>query len=144
MCSRGDLPRSIPFIMCGHLSMIFFQTLAASILDTNPLRTYQMMSFKHRGQALRPFPHQFHGMSPHDMSLHDKQTFSWFFWYHSFPNSNLLSSVYKKKHTFKASVNIPSIPWYVPPWYVQTWWTKIKLVILILFFVKLKSFVFSE
>ena len=79
MCSRGDLLRSIPFIMCGHLSMNFFQTLAATILDTNPLRTYQMMSFKHRGQALRPFPHQFHGMSPHDMSRHDKQTFSWFF-----------------------------------------------------------------
>ena len=80
------------------------------------------MSFMHRGQALRPFPHQFHGMSPHDMSLHDKQTFSWFFWYHSFPNSNLLSSVYKKTYL---SVNIPSIPWYVPPWYVQTWWTQI-------------------
>ena len=72
----GDLLRAVPLIMWGHLNVNFFQTLAASILDTNPLTTFQMMIFKHRGQALRHFPHQFHGMSPHDMSRHDKQKLS--------------------------------------------------------------------
>ena len=40
--------------------------------------------------------HQFHGMSPHDMSRHGEQKSSWLFWYYSLSNSNLLYSVNKK------------------------------------------------
>ena len=68
---RGDLLRSVPLIMCGHLKMDFFQASTASSFDTNPLSTCPMMIVKYSGQAPRPFPHPFHGMSAHEMSGHD-------------------------------------------------------------------------
>ena len=67
----GDLLRSVPLIMCGHLKMDFFQASTASSFDTNPLSTCPMMIVKYSGQAPRPFPHPFHGMSAHEMSGHD-------------------------------------------------------------------------
>ena len=69
--TRGDLLRSVPLIMCGHLKMDFFQTSTASSFDTNPLSTCPMMIVKYSGQAPTPFPHPFHGMSAHEMSGHD-------------------------------------------------------------------------
>ena len=68
---RGDLLRSVPLIMCGHLKMDFFQASTALSFDTNPLSTCPMMIVKYSGQAPRPFPHPFHGMSAHEMSGHD-------------------------------------------------------------------------
>ena len=68
---RGDLLRSVPLIMCGHLKMDFFQASTASRFDTNPLSTCPMMIVKYSGQAPRHFPHPFHGMSAHEMSGHD-------------------------------------------------------------------------
>ena len=67
----GDLLRSVPLIMCGHLKMDFFQASTASSFDTNPLSTCPMMIVKYSGQAPRSFPHPFHGMSAHEMSGHD-------------------------------------------------------------------------
>ena len=32
----GDLLRSVPFIMGGHLNMDFFQVVFAQVFDTNP------------------------------------------------------------------------------------------------------------
>ena len=73
-CSHwGDLLRSVPFIMCGHSNIEFFQASAASILTRNPLRTCLMMILRHSGRAPKPFVHPFHGMSYHDMSRHDTQ-----------------------------------------------------------------------
>ena len=37
----GDLLRSVPFIMWGHLSVNFVQTFDASILDTNPQQHFK-------------------------------------------------------------------------------------------------------
>ena len=68
---RGDLLRSVPLIMCGHLKMDFFQASIASSFDANPSTTCPMMIVKYSGQAPRPFPHPFHGMSDHEMSGHD-------------------------------------------------------------------------
>ena len=70
---RGDLLRSVPFIMCGHSNIEFFQASASSILTRNPLRTCLMMILRHSGRAPKPFVHPFHGMSYHDMSRHDNQ-----------------------------------------------------------------------
>ena len=69
--SRGDLSRSVPFIMCGHPNMYFFQALVVSIFNTNPISICLMMIFKHSGQAPRRFPHLIHGMSHFEMSGHD-------------------------------------------------------------------------
>ena len=69
----GGLLRSVPFIMCRHLNIEFFQASAASILTRNHLRTCLMMILRHSGRAPKPFVHPFHGMSYHDMSRHDNQ-----------------------------------------------------------------------
>ena len=42
-----------------------------SPFDKNPLSACPMMIVKYSGQAPRPFPHPFHGMSAHEMSGHD-------------------------------------------------------------------------
>ena len=67
----GDLLISVPLIMCGHLKMDYFQASIASSFDANPLSTCPLMIVKYSGQAPRPFPHPFHGMSAHEMSGHD-------------------------------------------------------------------------
>ena len=69
--SRGDLSRSVPFIMCGHPNKYFFQALVVSIFNTNPISICLMMIFKHSGQAPRHFPHLIHGISYFEMSGHD-------------------------------------------------------------------------
>ena len=68
---REDLLRSVPLIMCGHLKLDFFQASTASSFDINLLSTCPMMIVKYSGQAPRPFPHPFYGMSAHEMSGHD-------------------------------------------------------------------------
>jgi len=64
----GDLLRSVPFIMWGHLNIEFFQTSAALIFTRNPKSTCLMMIFGHSGQAPKPFLHLLthYEMSPHD------------------------------------------------------------------------------
>ena len=57
--------------MCGHLNVGFFQASTASSFDINLLSTCPMMIVKYSGQAPRPFPHPFYGMSAHEMSGHD-------------------------------------------------------------------------
>ena len=69
----GDLLRSVPFIMCGHLNIDFFQASAASILTRYPLRTCLMVILRHSGRAPKHFVHPLHGMSHHEMSRHDTQ-----------------------------------------------------------------------
>ena len=66
--NRGDLLRSVPFIMWGHLNIEFFQTSAALIFTRNPKSTCLMMIFGHSGQAPKPFLHLLthYEMSPHD------------------------------------------------------------------------------
>ena len=78
--SWGDLLRSVPFIMCGHLNIEFFQASAASILTRYPLRTCPMMILRHSGRAPKPFVHPLHGMSHHEMSGHDTQNLKLLFW----------------------------------------------------------------
>ena len=64
----GDLLRSVPFIMWGHLNIEFFQTSAALIFTRNPKSTCLMMIYGHSGQAPKPFLYLFthYEMSPHD------------------------------------------------------------------------------
>ena len=69
--SRGDLLRSVPFIMWGHLNIEFFQTSAVLILTRNPKSTCLMMILSHSGQAPKSFLHLLHDMSHHEMSPHD-------------------------------------------------------------------------
>ena len=67
----GDLLRSVPFIMQGHLNNDFSQTSAALILTRNPKSTCLMMIPSHSGQAPKSFLHLLHDMSHHEMSPHD-------------------------------------------------------------------------
>ena len=70
-CYRGDLSRSVPFIMCGHPNMDFFQALVVSIFNTNPRSICLLMIFEDSGQAPSISPHLIHGMSHFEMSGHD-------------------------------------------------------------------------
>ena len=81
---RGDLLRSVPFIMGGHLNMDFFQVVFAQVFDTNPKSICLMMIHKHSGRAPRPFQHLLLAMSALEMSGHDTKRLSWFFWSKSF------------------------------------------------------------
>ena len=76
---RGDLLRSVPFIMGGHLNMDFFQVVFAQVFDTNPKSICLMMIHKHSGRAPRPFQHLLLAMSALEMSGHDTKRLSWFF-----------------------------------------------------------------
>jgi len=80
----GDLLRSVPFIMGGHLNMDFFQVVFAQVFDTNPKSICLMMIHKHSGRAPRPFQHLLLAMSALEMSGHDTKRLSWFFWSKSF------------------------------------------------------------
>ena len=82
--TRGDLLRSVPFIMGGHLNMDFFQVVFAQVFDTNPKSICLMMIHKHSGRAPRPFQHLLLAMSALEMSGHDTKRLSWFFWSKSF------------------------------------------------------------
>ena len=82
--NRGDLLRSVPFIMGGHLNMDFFQVVFAQVFDTNPKSICLMMIHKHSGRAPRPFQHLLLAMSALEMSGHDTKRLSWFFWSKSF------------------------------------------------------------
>ena len=75
----GDLLRSVPFIMGGHLNMDFFQVVFAQVFDTNPKSICLMMIHKHSGRAPRPFQHLLLAMSALEMSGHDTKRLSWFF-----------------------------------------------------------------
>ena len=86
---RGDLLRSVPFIMGGHLNMDFFQVVFAQVFDTNPKSICLMMIHKHSGRAPRPFQHLLLAMSALEMSGHDTKRLSWFFWSKSFQNEIL-------------------------------------------------------
>ena len=60
---RGNLLRSVPFLMAGHLNIKIFQTLGMPFFNTNPKNGCPKMICQYSGQAPRHFTCRFHYMS---------------------------------------------------------------------------------
>ena len=60
---RGNLLRSVPFLMAGHLNIKSFQTLGTPFFNTNPKNGCPKMICQHSGQAPRHLTCRFHYMS---------------------------------------------------------------------------------
>ena len=60
---RGNLLRSVPFLMAGHLNIKIFQTLGMPFFNTNPKIWCPKRICQYRGQAPRHFTCRFHYMS---------------------------------------------------------------------------------
>ena len=60
---RGNLLRSVPFLMAGHLNIKTFQTLDTPFFNTNPKNGCPKMICQYSGQAPRHFTCRFHYMS---------------------------------------------------------------------------------
>ena len=58
--SGGNLLRSVPFVMSGHLIFNFFQTLGTPLFKTNPNNGCPKRIYPHSGQARKHFSHRFH------------------------------------------------------------------------------------
>ena len=56
----GNLLRSVPFVMSGHLIFNFFQTLGTPLFKTNPNNGCPKRIYPHSGQARKHFSHRFH------------------------------------------------------------------------------------
>ena len=61
--SWGNLLRSVPFLMAGHLNIKSFQTLGTPFFNTNPKNGCPKMICQHSGQAPRHLTCRFHYMS---------------------------------------------------------------------------------
>ena len=59
----GNLLRSVPFLMAGHLNIKIFQTLGTPFFNTNPKNGCPKMICQYSGQAPRHFTCRFHYMS---------------------------------------------------------------------------------
>ena len=59
----GNLLRSVPFLMAGHLNIKTFQTLDTPFFNTNPKNGCPKMICQYSGQAPRHFTCRFHYMS---------------------------------------------------------------------------------
>ena len=60
---RGNLLRSVPFLMAGHLNIKSFQTLGTPFFNTNPKNGCPKMICQHSGQAPKHLTCHFHYMS---------------------------------------------------------------------------------
>ena len=69
----GEISSDLYRLSCADIQKQFFQALVASIFNINPRSICPRMIFKHSGQAPKPFPCVFHGMSSSEMSGHDTQ-----------------------------------------------------------------------
>ena len=59
----GNILRSIPFVMSGHLIFNFFLTLGTPVFSTYPNNGCPKRIYQHSGQAQKHFSHRFHGVS---------------------------------------------------------------------------------
>ena len=59
----GNLLRSVPFLMAGHLNINIFQTLGTPFFNTNPKNGCPKIICQYSGQAPRHFTCRFHYMS---------------------------------------------------------------------------------